>query len=332
MRALSLFSGIGGFDLAAEWAGVEVVGMVEIDKFCQRVLKKHWPNVKLIADIYDVKGDEFGTIDILYGGFPCQSFSCAGKRRGTKDDRYLWPEMFRIIQAVHPQWIIAENVPGLISIEDGMVFENVCLDLERERYEVQPFIIGAVSVNAPHRRDRVWIVAHSLSDTERSAYRGNIRECVRRRQEQNISKRDEVGGDITDNDCHAPDTETTGLSKCGFKSRQHQATEGFRTEYNNREVMSDTEKLRLQGGIKSLRKEGQKSNDELLYGCCGNWNEPWLEVATRLCTLDDGLPNGLARPKGWRVNALKGVGNAVVPQIPYIIMKAILEVERYGNK
>lgn len=154
---LSLFSGIGGIDLAAEWAGFETVCFVEIDKFCQKVLRKHWPDVPIVEDIRDVRGEQFKQpITLITGGFPCQPVSVAGKRRGKEDDRWLWPEMLRVIREVRPTWVVAENVAGLIRM--GL---NDCLaDLEGEGFEVAPFLIPACAVNAPHRRDRVFIVAH----------------------------------------------------------------------------------------------------------------------------------------------------------------------------
>ena len=160
MKCCSLFSGIGGFDLAAEWLGWDIIVQCEIDPFCQRVLKHHFPKAILYEDI---KKTDFtkhrGDIDIVFGGFPCQPFSTAGKRRGTNDDHHLWPEMLRVIREVSPHYIVAENVSGLISQQQGMVFESVLTDLENEGYEVQPFIIPACAVGAPHRRDRVWIIA-----------------------------------------------------------------------------------------------------------------------------------------------------------------------------
>lgn len=159
MKHLDLFSGIGGFALAAEWVFGEVEHtFCDNDPFCQAVLKKHWPSSKIYGDIKDIQEEQ---ADILTGGFPCQPFSQAGRRKGMADDRYLWPEMFRVIQVAKPTWVIAENVSGLVTWNEGMVLEQVCTDLENEGYEVQPFIIPAVAVNAPHRRDRVWIVANS---------------------------------------------------------------------------------------------------------------------------------------------------------------------------
>ena len=154
MRMIDLFSGIGGFHLAAEWAWgdkLNVLAHCEIDKFCQHVLKKHWPGVPIIEDIKTMKGNEYGTVDLITGGFPCQPYSQAGKRKGSDDDRALWPEMFRIIKEAKPHFIIGENVAGFVN----MGLDQSITDLESEGYEVQAFIIPACAKNAPHQRKRV---------------------------------------------------------------------------------------------------------------------------------------------------------------------------------
>jgi DNA (cytosine-5)-methyltransferase 1 len=162
MKHLDLFSGIGGFALAARWMGWETVQFVEIDEFCQKVLKKNFPNVPIFGDITQFDGTKYkGTIDILTGGFPCQPFSVAGKRKGIEDDRYFWPEMLRTIREIQPRYIVAENVSGLVNWNWGMVFNKVQADLEAQGYEVLPFLLPACAVNAYHRRDRIWIIAHS---------------------------------------------------------------------------------------------------------------------------------------------------------------------------
>jgi DNA (cytosine-5)-methyltransferase 1 len=162
MKHGSLFSGIGGFDLAAEWMGWENVFHCEINPFGQKILKYYWPNSISYDDI--TKTDftiHRGGIDILTGGFPCQPFSQAGKRKGTEDERHLWPEMLRAIREIQPAWVVGENVFGITNWNGGLVFEQVQVDLEVEGYEVQAYILPACGVNAPHRRDRVWFVAHA---------------------------------------------------------------------------------------------------------------------------------------------------------------------------
>ena len=162
MTVGSLFSGIGGFDLGLERAGMTIKWQVEIDDFCNKVLEKHWPDVKRYRDIKELRGDELEPVDLICGGFPCQPFSAAGKRRSKEDDRYLWPEMLRVIRAVRPNWIIGENVAGIVSL----ALDDVLSDLESEGYACQSFIIPACAVNAPHRRDRVWIIAHARQQPE----------------------------------------------------------------------------------------------------------------------------------------------------------------------
>ena len=166
IQVLDLFSGIGGFSLGLERAGFETVAFCEIDKYCRLVLQKHWKDIKIYSDVREIKKERLEahgipSPDVITGGFPCQPFSVAGRRQGTGDNRYLWPEMFRIIKEFKPRWIIAENVRGIINIQDGVVFEGVHADLESQNYETQTFIIPAAGVGAPHRRDRVWVVANS---------------------------------------------------------------------------------------------------------------------------------------------------------------------------
>lgn len=161
MTHASLFSGIGGFDLAAEWAGWTNAFNCEIDPFCRRVLKYHFPDAEQYGDITKADFSKWrDRIDVLTGGFPCQPFSLAGKRKGTEDARYLWPSMLGVIRAVRPRWVVGENVYGLVNWSDGLVLDTVCSDLEAAGYEVGTYVIPACGVGAPHRRDRIWIVAH----------------------------------------------------------------------------------------------------------------------------------------------------------------------------
>ena len=189
MRVLDLFSGIGGFSLGLESVGMETVAFCEMDAFCQKVLKKHWPNVPIHSDIKELDGHEYrGAVELICGGFPCQPFSVAGEQRGAEDDRALWPEMFRIIKESKPKWVIGENVSGFTK----MALQDVSLDLEREGYAVWAFLLPACAVDALHRRDRCYFVAnqedvaHSLrersqgglhrrSDEERKGELGHTR-------------------------------------------------------------------------------------------------------------------------------------------------------------
>jgi DNA (cytosine-5)-methyltransferase 1 len=360
MNHLDLFSGIGGFALATEWAGIETVAFVEIDKFCQKVLEKNF-NGQVITDtegtgkyriIRNVEQEEGrnakfngnykppiypditkfdgtpyrGAVDIVSGGFPCQPFSCAGKRRGKEDNRYLWPEMLRVIKECNPKWVIAENVPGIINIrsmeqQDGefdvegemvnagnddvisTVFIGILNDLEQAGYEVQTFCVPACAVNAPHRRDRVWIVANALSNTQRGTYRKNIREHSGKWNEPNIIERNEMGSNFTNQNSDAPNS-----------NRQRSGTQRY-DDNENRQTGNE-------------RWQGQSQHRIDGY----YWDEPWLAVATRLCRMDDGVSaqmDGLKLSKSrHRVERLKALGNAIVPQVAFQIFKAIMEVEK----
>ena len=157
MTHLDLFSGIGGFALAAKWAGIETVAFCEIDDFACKVLNKNFPDVPVHRDIRELDGSLYAGIDLITGGYPCQPFSTAGKRKGADDPRHLWPDMFRVIRQARPTWVVCENVEGHVT--NGL--DSVCDDLESEGYEVRPFIIPACAVESPHIRNRVWIIANT---------------------------------------------------------------------------------------------------------------------------------------------------------------------------
>ena len=164
LKHASLFSGIGGFDLAAEWMGWENVFHCEWNPFGQKILKHYWPKSISYADITKTDFTSHrGNIDVLTGGFPCQPYSTAGRRKGKEDDRHLWPEMLRAISEIQPTYVVGENVLGLVNWNGGLVFHEVQADLEAKGYEVFPFILPACAVGAQHRRDRVWFVAYSGS-------------------------------------------------------------------------------------------------------------------------------------------------------------------------
>ena len=176
IKVLDLFSGIGGFSLGLERAGMETVAFCEIDPFCQKVLNKHWPDIPIYEDVRTIKDEYDGeAIELISGGYPCQPFSVAGMQKGKDDDRHLWPAMFDCVKHFRPRWVIGENVAGHINL--GL--DCVLSDLESEGYETRTFVIPACSVNAPHRRDRVWIIAYAsitgswgdrkLSDERRSS-------------------------------------------------------------------------------------------------------------------------------------------------------------------
>ena len=189
MKHGSLFSGIGGFDLAAEWMGWENVFHCEKDAFCQRVLRYYWPNAISYEDV--TKTDftrHSGQIDILTGGFPCQPYSTAGKRKGKEDDRHLWPAMLRAIREISPRYVVGENVRGLLSWNGGMVFHEVQFELEAEGYDVLPFLLPAASVNAPHERYRIWFIAFcaNVADSPGGGRIQNHREAITKQLAQRV--------------------------------------------------------------------------------------------------------------------------------------------------
>ncbi len=336
MRHLDLFSGIGGFALAAQtvWRDeYECVGFCDNNYFCQQVLSKNFPGVPIYDDIRtltntqstgqcakqktnrsDATRQEFMecseegsnninkncNIDLITGGFPCQPFSAAGKRKGTADDRYLWPEMFRVIREFKPTWIIAENVKGLTNWSEGMVLEQVCTDLESEGYEVQPFIIPACGVNAPHRRERVWIVANLTSE--------RCNNGSDHRQERYV---------LHNQNRDAEESKSEGDGRqCGIGEIDANVTNA--TSEQDRWIQQQ----QFQPYIES-------SSD---------WSRNWREVAFATCNdrVDDGLSKRLVRlPDGstithakWRQEALKAYGNAIVPQVVMEIMKGIANVNK----
>jgi DNA (cytosine-5)-methyltransferase 1 len=166
LKVLDLFSGIGGFSLGLESTGhFETIAFVEKDEFCQKVLKKNFNNIPIEGDIRNVKGEKYKA-DVVTGGFPCQPFSVAGKRKGTDDDRYLWDETIRVVRECKPKYFIGENVEGLINIQQGMVLRQVQTDLEKEGFEVQCLIIPASGIGAWHQRKRVWIIGCNVSNSD----------------------------------------------------------------------------------------------------------------------------------------------------------------------
>jgi DNA (cytosine-5)-methyltransferase 1 len=285
MKHGSLFSGIGGFDLAAEWMGWENVFHCEINPFGQKLLKQYWPNSITYADI--TKTDftiHRGNIDILTGGFPCQPYSMAGKRKGKEDDRHLWPEMLRAIREIQPTFIVGENVFGLVNWNGGMVFNEVQTDLETEGYEVTPFILPACAIGAPHRRERVWFVAYSNKCATRPSGKSNGIDGERSNHNDEQKERGE---------------QTEQRFRYGNVFR-------IDTDTNN----TGLQRSEKQRGIKEIGENGNKQPTRF-------FQPTWQKFPTQspLCRGDDGIPN--------RVDRIKGLGNAIVPQVALEIFKAI---------
>lgn len=299
----SLFSGGGGFDLAAESAGWKNVFHCEKDPFCRTILKHYWPNAETIEDIRSFNGKKFkGKIDIITGGFPCQPFSAAGKRRGTEDDRYLWPEMLRIIREVQPAWVVGENVYGLVSWDEGLVFHQVQLDLEAEGYEVAAYILPAAGINAPHQRYRVWFVAYnSKYDTKRRKKADTNTGCTGRFSAY-------FSGNTQERRDGGQRKYTDGLCKT-------QLAEADTNTYGQRQEL-ETEKRQL---------EGQRPGK---YSTGNRWRD-W-PTQSPLRGGDDGLPSkldGITFSK-WCSQSIKMYGNAVVPQLALQLFTAINEYRR----
>ncbi len=277
----SLFTGIGGIDLAAEWAGFEMVGQCEFADYPTKVLEKHWPDVPRWRDIRNVTAESvrsrgIADVTLLSGGFPCQPFSVAGNQKGKGDDRYLWPEMCRVIRELKPRWVIGENVPGILSI----AADDVCTDLEREGYEVGIFDYEAAAVGAKHRRERIFFVGYSKHN-----------------------------GLFT--------TKIEGIidSSSYYNTKRENATGKFEgaSESRSYEDVPDTynERLQITGPQSTINAIPKSNRIEF---------RDWWSIEPSMGRVANGIPN--------RVDRLKCLGNAVVPQQVYPILQAIADIER----
>lgn len=286
----SLFSGIGGFDLAAQWMGWTNVFHCEKDPFCQRILRHHFPGSESYDDIKQLDATQFrGRVSLISGGFPCQPFSAAGKRKGTSDDRHLWPEMLRVISEIRPRWVVAENVRGLTNWEGGLQFESCCIDLENEGYQVFPTILGACSVNAPHGRDRIWVIATNADGSD-----------TRSKQGANAKAQREIRGN--------EEGDVLG------------ALRGNGTA-------SDTCNKRLEGSQKEGDEGADEREQQEGAVISGFASSRWSQFPTvaPICGGDDGLPtklDGITVPK-WKRESIKAYGNAIVPQVALEIFQTI---------
>ena len=278
MRHLDLFSGIGGFALAAQWMGWQTVAFCEREKYARRVLEQHWPSVPIIDDITQWPSERIGC-DIITGGFPCQPFSCAGKQAGKQDDRFLWPAMLSVVEQERPAWVVGENVFGIIK----MALDQVLSDLEAIGYATRAFVIPACAVDAPHRRDRVWIIANSNTNGSGS----NKKRTAHGSPEAEFEDIPKI-----DREAHTDDSKQV----CGF--------------------LADSQSERIQGlwaGGQQVAPahEGQKVS---LCQSKGPQQTEW-PTESRVCRVVDGLPN--------RVDRVRSLGNAIVPQVAYKLFQAI---------
>ena len=319
MKVLDLFSGIGGFSLGLEaTGGFETVQFVENNEWCQKVLAKNFPGVPITGDIKNYEPEKSDGIGLVTGGIPCQPFSVAGKRKGTADDRHLWPEMLRVIKACKPRWAIVENVRGLITIQEGMVFQQVCTSLENEGYEVQSFIIPASAVNAPHQRYRVWIVAHSDSIRNQS----ELRETSREGEGEKISN--------------------TQFSSRGDGRNTISSASRDEEKSTNTENVANSESNKQDGILRETESEHDKRNSRMESKCSSNrqsLRETTQDVANskRSKKTHEGFSvepsvGRVAHGISGRVDRLKGLGNAIVPGVIHQIGLAILEAEKNNNE
>ncbi len=335
MRHVSLFSGIGGIDLAAEWAGFQTVLFCEQDKYCRQVLKKHWPGVPIIDDIREVSRESVNQpVTLISGGFPCQPFSVAGKRRGKEADRYLWPEMLRVIREIAPRWILAENVPGLLSVDGGMEIENMLTALEIAGYETLPLHYPAAGVGANHLRNRVFIVAHDGRQQRRREQISRPK-CEILAEPETYGKQESLANSQKFHEGRLSERaaeEKSGLAissqdvsdasgkRWGKRRDRNTCTGNSNRKSNRTENVSEPEKQRLQDGRQAgtSKGKGEKVRKLAFTGserCSGSWWATEPDVGR----VAHGIPH--------RVDRLKCLGNAVVPQQAYPILQAIAAIE-----
>jgi len=266
LKVLDLFSGIGGFSLGLHSTDIfDTVKFVEFDKFCQKVLQKNFPGIPIEGDIRNVKGQEFEA-DVITGGFPCQPFSVAGKQKGTNDNRYLWPEMFRLIKEIKPEFVIGENVQGLINLQDGMVLRQVQDQLEGEGFEVQCFLIPASGIGAWHQRNRVWIVAHSkhngyLAAESRSNAEKNSNERKNREEINSTRKFSRASTDRNADKRHERCRETSSIKETIISDSNK-----FRLERDN-ETKEASSRRRAEATIESNSKDVSNTESIGTRGC-----------------------------------------------------------------
>ena len=368
LKLLDLFSGIGGFSLGLEsTGGFETIAFVEKDDFCQKVLKKHWPNTTIEGDIRNVKGDKYEA-DVITGGFPCQPFSVAGKRKGTDDDRYLWDETIRVVRECKPKWFIGENVEGLININNGLVLRQVQTDLEKEGFEVQCLIIPASGIGAWHQRKRIWIMAYSNSNGHRNKIKGinGEKKKIQDQYRQNDSASGKSSGTSSiwnTNSKYVSDTESISSNdgRYGNDSKEKQIQLKTGRKNSNGDVSNSNDKglERLNGNSSSFKETKKQtnirsesssqsnisnSNSERLEGhrnkqqlqenggekySIGNSNDETKESWWQTESRICGVPNGVSfELDKSRNNRIKSLGNSIVPQIVRELGFAILEAEK----
>lgn len=286
----SLFSGIGGFDLAAEWMGWKNAFHCERDSFCQQVLQHHWPEAVLHDDVKTLNGKEYaGQIDVLTGGFPCQPYSAAGKRKGKEDDRHLWPEMLRIIREISPTWVVGENVHGLLHWSKGLVFREILADMEAAGYWVSPYLLPAAGVDAPHQRNRIFFICRKRTDSHTHGTGAGSHTGTNQRKTEEVWR--EEKGNVS-----AASGSTGPAANTHSAHAKHQVQTGWKLT------------------------AGQNESD--------TWFAAFPSFSP-LCDGNDGLSTWMdsSAAEKWRKSTLKAMGNAVVPPLILQIFKAIQDME-----
>ena len=332
MRHGSLFSGIGGFDLAAQWMGWDNVFHVEWNPWGRKVLEYHFPNSQSFTDVKQFDGSAWrGRVDIISGGFPCQPYSAAGKRLGKDDERHLWPEMLRIIREAAPTYVVGENVRGLTNWNGGVVFEEVCADLEAEGYEVWTGILPAAGVGAPHRRDRVWFVAHAHGGADLRTPGRHAGTSA----SEGIPERDQI---------RIPDQSGDVWNAADTSCRRNERTTQIGCEWAEQEqnygheiwCASDTISAGRNAANTNCMGLEHRTQSGTITGSQGATRERiaghaapacWTGFPTQspICGGNDGISrelDGITFSK-WRNESIKAYGNAIVPQVAYQIFKAI---------
>ncbi len=282
-RHVDLCSGIGGFALGFEWAGLsKPVLFCDIEEWPRKILAKHWPDVPIAEDVKELANDPDRNVpdcDIITAGYPCQPFSLAGERRGAEDDRHIWPDIFSIVQRKRPAWCVFENVYGHIS----MGLDEVLSDLELESYSVRPFIVPACATDAPHRRDRVWIIARNVGDSNSRASQGI---------DSGRSKPTKSGSGFKSGCADVADTASKRQQRSRMHGRPQHSTQ-------NKDRQTDRPNNGSQGKAQFWKPEPAVGR----------------------------VANGIPR----RVDRLKGLGNAIVPQVAQRIGETIKQIEAKGG-
>lgn len=311
---LDLFSGIGGFALAAHWAGFQTIGFCEYEDYPRAILAKHWPGVQCHGDIRDLDGTAYRGVTLVTGGFPCQPFSVAGKQKGATDDRYLWPEMLRVIAQAQPDWVVAENVVGIVTL----ALDQVLTDLEGEGYACGTVVLPACAVDAPHRRDRVWIIGRNTNSNggptgsvnaktpklpgdvayPESGDHRNVGQDIRQASGE-VHASSHAGGfgrrfDRLEDGADVADTDSSGMER----SWSEQQAAGVGRESEN------------------VPEQGKHKRPVGLHNRAGSTpDSDWWAVEPGMGRVAHGIPN--------RVDRIKGLGNAIVPQVAYEIIKQL---------